>query len=47
MNNISDNIFKVIVDMVKVRPKDLDYTETRAIGWVLSMLAIVAAKNLK
>ena len=30
--------------MVKVRPKDLNYAETRAIGWILSMLATVAAK---
>ena len=32
------------VDMVKVRHEDLDYAETRAIGWKLSVLAIVAAK---
>ena len=29
------------VDMVKVRPKDLNCAETGAIGWTLSMLAIV------
>ena len=32
------------MDMVKVHPKDLDYAETRDIGWTLSMLAIVAAE---
>ena len=32
------------VDMVKVHPEDLDYVETRAIGWTLSMLATVAAE---
>ena len=31
------------VDMVKVRPEDLDCAETRAIGWILLVLAIVAA----
>ena len=29
------------VDMVKVRPEDLNCAETGAIGWTLSMLAIV------
>ena len=29
------------MDMVKVRSEDLDYAETGAIGWTLSMLAIV------
>ena len=33
------------VDMVKVRPKDLDCTETGAIGWTLSVLEIVAAET--
>ena len=33
------------VEMVKVRSEDLDYVETRAIGWTLSMLATVAAKT--
>ena len=33
------------VDMVKVGPEDLDYAETRAIGWTLLMLATVAAEN--
>ena len=33
------------VDMVKVRPEDLDCVETRAIGWTLLMLATVAAEN--
>ena len=32
------------VDMVKVRPEELDRAETGAIGWTLSMLAIVAAE---
>ena len=32
------------VDMVKVRPENLDCVETGAIGWTLSVLAIVAAK---
>ena len=32
------------VDMVKVRLEDLDYAETGAIGWTLSVLATVAAK---
>ena len=29
---------------MKVRPKDLDCAETRAIGWTLSMLATVAVE---
>ena len=32
------------VDMVKMRPEDLDCVETEAIGWTLSVLAIVAAE---
>ena len=32
------------VDMVKVRPEDLDCAETGAIGWTLSMLATIAAE---
>ena len=32
------------VDMVKVQPEDLDYAETGAIGWTLSVLATVATK---
>ena len=32
------------VEMVKVRPKDLDCAETGAIDWALSVLAIVAAE---
>ena len=32
------------VDMVKVRPEDLDYVETGTIGWTLSVLATVAAE---
>ena len=30
------------VDMVKVRPEDLDCVEMGAIGWTLSVLATVA-----
>ena len=29
------------VDMVKVRPEDLNYTKMRAISWTLLVLAIV------
>ena len=32
------------VDMVKVRPEDLDCADMRAIGWTLSMLVTVAAE---
>ena len=32
------------VDMMKVRPEDLDCVETGAIGWTLSVLATVAAE---
>ena len=32
------------VDMVKVRPEDLDCVETRAIGWTRSVLVIIAAE---
>ena len=32
------------VKMTKVRPEDLDYAETRAIGWTLSVLAIVVTE---
>ena len=32
------------VNMVKVRSEDLDYAETGAIGWTLSVLATIAAK---
>ena len=32
------------VDMMKVRPEDLDCAEIGAIGWTLSMLATVATK---
>ena len=32
------------VDMVKVHPEDLDYAKMGAIGWTLSVLAIIAAK---
>ena len=34
---------KSSVDMVKVRPENLDCAETGAIGWTFSVLAIVAA----
>ena len=32
------------MDMVKVRPEDLDCAEMGAIGWTLSVLATVAAE---
>ena len=32
------------VDMVKVRPKDLDGAKSEAIGWTLSVLATVVAE---
>ena len=32
------------VDMVKMRPEDLNCAETGAISWTLSVLATVAAK---
>ena len=32
------------VEMVKVRSEDLDYAKMRAIGWTLSVLAIVAVE---
>ena len=32
------------VEMVKVRPEDLDYAKIGAIGWTLSVLATVAAE---
>ena len=32
------------VDMVKVRPEDLDCAETGAIGWTLSVLATIVAQ---
>ena len=32
------------VDMVKVRPEDLDCAETGAIGWTHLVLTIVAVK---
>ena len=32
------------VEMVKMRPKDLDCAETGAIGWTLSVLATIAAE---
>ena len=35
-------ILRSSVDMVKVCSEDLDCAETRAIGWTLSVLAIVA-----
>ena len=33
------------VDMVKVRPEDLDCAETGAIGWTLPVLATVAVET--
>ena len=33
------------LEMVKVDPEDLDCAVTGAIGWTLSVLAIVAAEN--
>ena len=33
------------VNMVKMRLEDLDYVEMEAIGWTLSMLAIVAVET--
>ena len=35
---------RLIVDMVKVHLKDLDFAETRAIGWKLLLLATIAAE---
>ena len=35
---------KSYVEMVKVRPEDLDYVETGAIGWTCSMLVTIAAE---
>ena len=35
------------VDMVKVRPKDLDYAEMGAIGWTLLMLAAIVAVEIE
>ena len=32
------------VDMVKMRSEDLEYVEIGAIGWILSVLATVAAE---
>ena len=32
------------VDMVKMRPEDLDCAETGAIGWTLSVLATIVAQ---
>ena len=32
------------MEMVIVDPENLDFTETRAISWILSMLVIVAAE---
>ena len=33
-----------LMEMVKVRPEDLDCAKTGAIGWTLSMLAIVVVE---
>ena len=35
---------RLIVDMVKVHLEDLDFAETRAIGWKLLLLATIAAE---
>ena len=35
------------MDMVKVRPKDLDCAETGPIGWTLSALAIAVAAEIE
>ena len=32
------------LEMVKVDPEDWDYAEMEAMGWTLSMLAIIAAE---
>ena len=32
------------VEMVKVRPQDLDYAEMGVIGWTLSVLVTIAAE---
>ena len=32
------------MDMVKMRLEDLDYAETGAIGWTLSVLATIVAE---
>ena len=35
---------RLIVDMVKVHPEDIDFAETRAIGWKLLVLTTIAAE---
>ena len=35
---------RLIVDMVKVYPEDLDFAGTRAISWILLVLTTVAAE---
>ena len=35
------------VDMVKVRPKDLDYAETGATSWTLLVLATVVVAKIE
>ena len=44
MNDIGDDIFKVICGHGEVRSEDLDCAEIRAISLTLSVLAIVAAE---
>ena len=44
MNALAMMFLRSSVDMVKVRPEDLDYIETGTIGWTLSVLTTVAAK---
>ena len=41
---ISMMFLRSSMDMVKVRPEDLDCVETGAIGWTLSVLATVAVE---
>ena len=44
MNDISDDVLRSSVEMVKVKPEDLDCAEMGTIGWTLLVLAIVAAE---
>ena len=45
MNALAMMFLRSSVDMVKVRPEDLDCAETGAINWTLSVLATVAAET--
>ena len=40
MNGISKMFCRSIVEMVIMDPEDLDIEETRAIGWILLVLAM-------